>query len=394
MRKSVTPGLNNSRILPFDQDMSTQEHTAASEKRGMLHWMGIGRGRGANIARLSVLAEQLRAISPGSRAQVIASMAEFFDQHDLPVCQDVLAVAHDYVTDGDRTLIKLIDEQTRMGQPVTVEWLRKLRGNDRGANETHELQRTYEQLEKQLIDFGTMAGVARRATQDYGISLEGHAEQLGSQSDLNTSVAEILGIVRSMIHRTSDIEREMAMSERQSKELRKNLDEALRSAEEDELTGVPNRRAFEKTYEHEYNEARAAAEPLVVAFCDIDHFKNINDTHGHDTGDRVLKAVARTLFRISSERCYVARHGGEEFAVLFRGKSLEEATDILDNARMGLSERRFVDRHSGTPIGFVTFSAGVANVFAYPDRSAALKAADTALYWAKDHGRNQIAIAE
>ena len=295
--------------------MSTQEHTTAPEKRGMLDWIGLGRSRAANIARLSALAEQLRAISPGSRAEVIASMAEFLDQHDLPVCQDVLAVAHDYVTHADRLLVKLIDEQARSGQPVTVEWLNKLRGGAHSANDTHALQRTYEQLEKQLIDFGTMAGVARRATQDYGISLEGHAQQLGSQQDLNSSVAEILGIVRAMIHRTSDIERDMASSEKRSRELRKDLDEALRSADEDELTGVPNRRAFEKTYEQEYNEARDAVEPLVVAFCDIDHFKKINDTHGHDTGDRVLKAVARTLFRISSERCYVARHGGEEFAV-------------------------------------------------------------------------------
>ena len=360
----------------------------------MLEWMGLRRARSADLARLSVLAEQLRAISPGSRGEVIASMAEFVDAHDLPVCQEVLIVAHDYVTETDHLLVRLIDQRARSGEPVTVDWLSKLRGSAQGGDNSHEMQRTFAQLEKQLIDFGTMASDARRATQDYGVSLEGHAEQLGSMPDLNNSVAEILGIVRTMIHRTSDIEREMARSEKQSVELRKHLDEALRSAEEDELTGVPNRRAFEKVYEQEYRDAREALDPLVVAFCDIDHFKKINDTHGHDTGDRVLRAVARTLFRISSERCYVARHGGEEFVVLFRGKSLEEAAEILDEARQGLSERRFVDRTTEEPIGFVTFSAGVANVFAYGDRSSALKAADTALYWAKENGRNQIALAE
>lgn len=360
----------------------------------MLGWIGLRRSRGGDIARLSVLAEQLRAISPGSRSEVIASMAEFLDFHDLPVCQEVLVVAHDYVTESDHLLVRLIDQRARSGEPVTVDWLSKLRGSAHGGDDSIELQRTFAQLEKQLIDFGTMASSARRATQDYGVSLEGHAQQLGSLPDVNASVAEIIGIVRTMIHRTSDIEREMAKSEKRSQELRHHLDEALRTADEDELTGVPNRRAFEKIYEQEYRDAREALDPLVVAFCDIDHFKKINDTHGHDTGDRVLRAVARTLFRISNERCYVARHGGEEFAVLFRGKSLQDAADILDEARKSLSERRFVNRETDTPIGFVTFSAGISNVFAYPDRSAALKAADTALYWAKENGRNQIALAE
>ncbi len=364
-----------------------------SERKGVLGWIGLRRSRG-DIAQLSVLAEQLRAISPCSRAEVMASMAEFMDHHDLPVCQEVLAVAHDYVTEADRLMIRLIDQRARSGEAVTVDWLKKLRGSAHRGEDTVELERTFAQLEKQLIDFGDIAGAARRATQDYGISLEGHAEQLGNLPDVNTSITEILGIVRTMIHRTSDIEREMSRSERQSQELRSHLDEALRTAEEDELTGVPNRRAFEKNYEQEYLVARAALDSLVVAFCDIDNFKKINDTHGHDTGDRVLRAVARTLHNISSERCYVARHGGEEFVVLFRGKSLHEAGEILDNARKRLSERRFVNRETETPIGYVTFSAGVSNVFDYADRSAALKAADTALYWAKENGKNQIAFAE
>ena len=108
----------------------------------MLGWIGLRRPRG-DIARLSVLAEQLRAISPGSRAEVIASMAEFLDHHDLPVCQEVLAVAHDYVTDGDHLLIRLIDERARSGQPVTVDWLRKLRGSAHGGDDTKELQRIF-----------------------------------------------------------------------------------------------------------------------------------------------------------------------------------------------------------------------------------------------------------
>ena len=117
----------------------------------------------------------------------------------------------------------------------------------------------------------------------------------------------------------------------------------------------------------------AEHEHLCVAFCDVDHFKRINDTHGHDAGDRVLRAVAHSLARISNDRCHVARHGGEEFVVLFRGQSLNEAWDVLEEARSQQAERRLVNRANDMPFGKITFSCGLADVFAYPDPRAALR---------------------
>ncbi|OYZ42961.1 MAG: hypothetical protein B7Y31_04645 [Novosphingobium sp. 16-62-11] len=139
--------------------------------------------------------------------------------------------------------------------------------------------------------------------------------------------------------------------------------------------------------------AQAAGESLCVAFVDIDHFKRINDTHGHAAGDRVLKVVAETLSRISDARCHVARHGGEEFAVLFRALSPEKAWDRLDYAREELAERRLVNRSTDMPFGRITFSGGIADIFAYTGKSKALRAADEALYAAKQSGRNQILLA-
>ncbi len=297
------------------------------------------------------------------------------------------------MTASDPLLVRLIDERELIGQPITVDWLRKVRCRNEGESDARDLHRTVERLEKHLVEFGEAASTARRATQDYGTSLEGQAQQLHTTGDIAASVGEILGVVRQMIDRTAEMEQDMRHSEEQSETLRRSLEAAMRSAEEDFLTGLPNRRAFEKTFEREYREAVRVQESLVVAFCDIDHFKRINDTHGHETGDRVLKAVARNLSGISSERCYIARHGGEEFVVLFRGRTLEEAKSLLDAARIELSERRMVNRMTKTPIGHVTFSAGVADVFDYPDRSAALKAADSALYMAKGKGRNQVVAA-
>ena len=107
----------------------------------------------------------------------------------------------------------------------------------------------------------------------------------------------------------------------------------------------------------------------------------------------MLKVVAETLSRISDSRCHVARHGGEEFAVLFRALTLEKAWDRLDHAREEIAERRLVNRATDMPFGRVTFSGGIADVFAYSSRSDALRAADEALYAAKQSGRNRILLA-
>jgi diguanylate cyclase len=180
----------------------------------------------------------------------------------------------------------------------------------------------------------------------------------------------------------------------QTRTLQRSLDEARRSAELDHLTGLPNRRAFENVLEHEYAEALAANEPLCVAICDIDHFKRVNDTHGHEAGDRVIRAVAQSLARISNANCHVARHGGEEFVILFRGKTIEEGWRILDEARDAMADRRLVNRATDVPFGRVTFSGGIADVFAHANPREALKAADDALYVAKASGRNCIVKGE
>lgn len=372
--------------LAYSQD-------AADRRKGLLGWLGLGREPGSAEAQLGRLATEIRRAYPGSRADRIAGIAEFFMRHDLEISPCTLGVAFDYITGGDRLLMRLIDEREMIGQPVTAEWLCKLRSSAANDQDSTVVNLLVGRLEKGLLEFGTAASAARQATTDYGTSLAGHAQQLSSSGDLNRSVVELIGVVREMIDRTSEMEQDMLRSEQQSRSLQQNLETAMRSAEEDYLTGLPNRRAFEKVFDEEYRDARLAGDSLIVAFCDIDHFKAINDTHGHDTGDRVLKAVARDLSGISRDRCHIARHGGEEFVLLFRGRTLPEVNGLLDAARERLAARRMVNRQTNVPIGHVTFSAGIADVFAWPDRRAALRAADSALYLAKSQGRNRIVPA-
>lgn len=210
---------------------------------------------------------------------------------------------------------------------------------------------------------------------------------------LKLLLSSLADLAKAMLERTRKLETDMRRSEEEAKALRRSLEQARREAEIDHMTGLPNRRAFEAVLEREYRDARSSLDPLAVAFCDIDHFKRINDTHGHDAGDRVIRLIAEMLATISDDNCHVARHGGEEFVMLFRGVSLSEAHKKLDGLREQMAERRLRNRKTDEPLGQITFSAGIADVFDFPDPRAALKAADEALYAAKQGGRNKVMIA-
>lgn len=248
-------------------------------------------------------------------------------------------------------------------------------------------------MDNSLKAFGETARRASAATGEYGAALSEQASQFTQADSGQIDVARLVEMTNAMIERTRQVEEEMRRSEKEAQSLRASLARARRDAEIDHLTGLPNRRAFEAVYEREYREARAAVDSLSIAICDIDKFKRINDTFGHETGDRVIQAIGEVLAQISNDRCHVARHGGEEFVLLFRGLAVEEARKQLDFARESFGQRHFVNKATDEPIGFITFSAGVANVFGYDDPRAALHAADEALYRAKENGRNQVVTA-
>jgi len=328
-----------------------------------------------------------------ARAQLMNDITGFLLTHDLEISPFTLGLAHDFFTGNDGQMMRRIAARVQSGEPVTLEWL------EQAAREIHGdplavLARQMTTLETNIEEFDRTSNTARAAAADYGSALEAHVDHIANQPpDAAILARDLLGLTRDMLATTRAIEQDMARSVLETKALRRSLEQARRAAEKDHLTGLPNRRAFENRLASEYAAAKAAKEHLCLAFCDIDNFKRINDEHGHEAGDRVLKSVAGNLARISNDGCYVARHGGEEFVILLRGPSLHEAWDILDHARQQLAERRLVNRQNDTPFGKITFSAGLADVFAYGDARAALRAADSALYRAKSEGRNRIVIA-
>ncbi|MBL3558625.1 MULTISPECIES: diguanylate cyclase [Marinobacter] len=161
---------------------------------------------------------------------------------------------------------------------------------------------------------------------------------------------------------------------------------------EDALTGLKNRRYFDQLFEHESAVALRSDQPLSLLIVDIDHFKQFNDTHGHEAGDAALKAVAGMLARHFRDSDVVCRFGGEEFVIIMAGSNASAAYDkAMELAR---AIRLMPVEHAGTDLGPVTISVGVAS---WPECSESpdslLGLADRALYRAKEAGRDRVEVA-
>lgn len=166
----------------------------------------------------------------------------------------------------------------------------------------------------------------------------------------------------------------------------------------DDLTGLMRRRSFFQKWEALLRECQSLNEGCGMLLIDIDHFKRINDTHGHPTGDEVIKRVASLLKQFESSDCFVGRYGGEEFAIAIRGSDAE-LLGTAELIRRGAEKLHGpVMDENGKPSETVqwkcTLSVGMASAHKEGyDAPRLLEAADKALYEAKNRGRNQVRAA-
>jgi len=159
----------------------------------------------------------------------------------------------------------------------------------------------------------------------------------------------------------------------------------------DGLTGIANRRHFDEVLLREWRRAMRQGEELSILMCDIDYFKQYNDTCGHQSGDECLRLIAQTLTK-SMDRGgdLLARYGGEEFVAVLPGTSLNGASFVA--AQMRKAVNKLAIPHTGSPYGHITASFGIASAVAMPETNPQeiVGAADRALYKAKHNGRNRV----
>ncbi len=203
---------------------------------------------------------------------------------------------------------------------------------------------------------------------------------LASMTALNKSLSEVVGVFIDVT--------ENANLRKQLEKLNKQLTE---HANKDFLTKLYNRRGFEEHCQEILELAKRDGSSISIAMFDIDHFKQVNDTYGHDEGDKVLKSVAEILVDVGRKSDIIGRYGGEEFILLMPPKTdKEEAFVAVERVRLT------IQNHTMENIDKLTISAGIATILPKPGDNTKeiadkLKSqADKALYFAKEHGRNRV----
>nr|WP_121456113.1 GGDEF domain-containing protein [Acidovorax sp. 106] len=178
---------------------------------------------------------------------------------------------------------------------------------------------------------------------------------------------------------------------RQKSELARALEQIRELATHDDLTGLLNRRAMFERMQLEQRRSLRTGHPLLVAQLDIDHFKVVNDTHGHANGDLVLRAFADMVRHSVRDTDLLARWGGEEFVLMLCDTPTEEAHALLERVRLAVQAMRVPLPQGGKPIA-ITVSIGLARHTSADTLARTLERADQALYAAKAQGRNRVVL--
>ena len=323
----------------------------------------------------------------GERSPLFA-IASFVDQHNLSLSSRNLELAWEYICGGNSNLrneVLGLSAASQLNNNTANDLYDKHLNTDITAEidkivleAIHQIHRTTE-----IIDDG------HRNTQQCENNLIEHADNIRVKSDdVDDAVQKLLSLSRLMVESTRENRQQISETNKKLAELKGELEQARNEADFDELTKLPNRRKFERTLEDAFQKLADDDQKLVLVFADIDHFKRINDTFGHECGDRVLRLVADELGSLSNSRCHISRYGGEEFALIFEDDNIDTVWEKVDQCRDALAKRALVDLESGKALGEVTFSAGIAECLTTDTKRSILRKSDLALYEAKSEGRN------
>lgn len=249
------------------------------------------------------------------------------------------------------------------------------------------------EVSEELSDIMEMVGSSLANTESYSESLEvftSELNQIHDEGSLKMMIASMANATFKMAENTRNLETNLHKSQKHIQDLNESIESIRNEALTDALTCIANRKKFDITMDAEILSARAEGDPMCLLLTDIDHFKKFNDTHGHQTGDQVLRLVAAILSQNVKGRDLAARYGGEEFAIILPKTALANAFEVAEQIRKAVAKKELIKKSTGEVIGRVTLSLGVAELNSKDTIKSIIARADECLYAAKGAGRNNV----
>lgn len=297
-----------------------------------------------------------------------------------------------YAAGFNPALNKRINEILRSGETIDQHMLEIIREEFFGGGSFEErVDEVGGKLSGKVSEILELITEAAGLTDDYSDGLQDASKDLSGTSDK----AKIKGIVKKLIAMTDEVGKsnramsgKLVDSEHEISSLKEALECVRYEAMTDQLTGIGNRKRFDRSMDEAMVTAKATGEPFSLLVCDIDHFKKFNDTHGHQTGDQVLRLVGSTIKSTMSPGAIACRYGGEEFCVILPTTRTAAAKEIASAIRQAVMGKELVKRTTGESLGRVTISIGVAELHPSDSVSSLVERSDKCLYAAKHAGRN------
>lgn len=335
-------------------------------------------------------------IGPGAdRAQMMAiATLERIEQLGLKPIPPFYELWFRYF-EGDPEIVRAIDNYQGVFDDITCHKFYKRYLSASARDDA--VRKVSDQVQQAIVELAGMLGTVQSATTEYGETLgsvTNQIEKAESIEDLGTVVTSILQDTKKMVEKNQELEVQLTSSSETVSELRKNLDNVKREAMTDGLTGIANRKAFDKAISDQIEDATTNGTPLCLLMIDIDFFKKFNDTYGHQIGDQVLRLVARALVDNVKGRDMAARYGGEEFAILLPETPASAGVKVADMLRKAVESKEVINKTNNENLGRITLSIGVSEYHKDEGISAFIERADAALYQSKKSGRNRVTSAE
>jgi diguanylate cyclase (GGDEF) domain len=292
----------------------------------------------------------------------------------------------------------LVDGLTRLGTSPTQPELDELAAKELGTASVPLISSMNEQISDQVGSLLKFIEKEHQALTGYGNILGEAASRLANTSNQTSTLLQaMISMLReatgeAISHGRGTV-RHVSKTSAELSDVYEQLERYKQAANTDSLTGVNNRRAFDEELANVYS--NSASLPLVsLMMMDIDHFKRVNDTYGHPVGDQVLRALAHLIKTAAPNSSFLARTGGEEFTLILKGWTRTEVAQFAERLRTAILKRTFKNTRAGVDLGSITMSIGVAMASQAPGAEDLYRAADLAMYRAKEQGRNQVIFFE